>query len=239
MSMVPFKKVLGITLAAAVFVLPGSAFGAAAGPDAPPAETTLLPTAVHPATFLAALPFDVAAVKPATGPVPIPTGSPSAPVEPVLISPGKPSVAAEPLLISLSSPPVSGMPAAGPGPAIDLARLQKPFRDRFVHPRSEEVLFDANLVLLAAVNVADYLSTREALKYPGLHECNPLMKPFVGNDFAFAAVKAGTTVLNHLALKSLFKRNRAAAWILTTASNFVISYAVVNNMRLIREARVR
>jgi len=104
---------------------------------------------------------------------------------------------------------------------------------------SGKALFDANLVLMVGLNVADFISTREALKYPGLAETNPLMKPFVKSPVAFAAVKLGTTVLSYWSMKAIFKRNRAVAWIMTTASNALLSYVVANNMRLIQGARAR
>jgi hypothetical protein len=40
-------------------------------------------------------------------------------------------------------------------------------------------------------------------------------------------------------MKSVFKKNRTMAWIMATASNVVISYVVVNNMRLVHKARTR
>jgi len=105
--------------------------------------------------------------------------------------------------------------------------------------RSGKALFDANLVLMVGLNVADYFSTREALKYPGLTETNPLMKPFVKSPAAFAAIKLGTTALSYLSMKAIFKRNKTVAWIMTTASNALLSYVVANNMRLIQGARAR
>jgi len=105
--------------------------------------------------------------------------------------------------------------------------------------RSGKALFDANLVLMVGLNVADYFSTREALKYPGLTETNPLMKPFVKSPAAFAAIKLGTTALSYWSMKAIFKRNKTVAWIMTTASNALLSYVVANNMRLIQGARAR
>src|SRR5512136_2073179 len=67
--------------------------------------------------------------------------------------------------------------------------------------RAGKALFDANLVLMVGLNVADYISTRQALKYPGLEETNPIMKPFVKSPAAFAAIKAGTTVLSYWSMK--------------------------------------
>jgi len=105
--------------------------------------------------------------------------------------------------------------------------------------RSGKALFDANLVLMVGLNIADYISTREALKYPGLGETNPLMKPFVKSPAAFAAIKAGTTALTYWSMKSIFKRNKTMAWVMTTASNVLLSYVVANNLRLIQGARAR
>jgi hypothetical protein len=106
-------------------------------------------------------------------------------------------------------------------------------------PRPGKAFFDANLVVMVGLNVADYLSTREALKYPGLAETNPLMKPFVKSPAAFAAAKLGTTALTYWSMKSLFRKNRTVAWIVTTASNAVLSVVVANNIRLIQGARAR
>jgi hypothetical protein len=103
----------------------------------------------------------------------------------------------------------------------------------------EKTLFNVNLVAMVALNVADYISTREALKYPGLSESNPLMKPFVKSPAAFAAIKVGTTILTYWSFKALFKKNRTMAWVLTTASNVVLSYIVANNIRMIQRAKAR
>jgi hypothetical protein len=93
---------------------------------------------------------------------------------------------------------------------------------------------------MTALNVADYLSTRQALKFSGLQEGNPLMKPFVKNPALFAAVKAGTTALSVWGINKMFRKgNRTTAWVLTMASNFMLSYVVSNNMRLIQKTRLR
>jgi len=105
--------------------------------------------------------------------------------------------------------------------------------------RPGKALFDANLVLMVGLNVADYISTRQALKYPGLAETNPLMKPFVKSPVAFAAAKFGTTALSYLSMRAIFKRNKTVAWVMTTASNVLLSYVVSNNYRLIQGARAR
>jgi hypothetical protein len=143
--------------------------------------------------------------------------------------------------------PIS-LPEAGPvellfeGPvAAPASRLSIPLTIPLYRPavKSGKALFDANLVLMVGLNIADYISTREALKYPGLTETNPLMKPFVKSPAAFAAIKLGTTALSYLSMKAIFKRNKTVAWIMTTASNVLLSYVVTNNMRLIQGARAR
>jgi hypothetical protein len=40
-------------------------------------------------------------------------------------------------------------------------------------------------------------------------------------------------------MKALFKKNKTVAWIMTTASNALLSYVVANNYRLIQGARAR
>jgi hypothetical protein len=125
---------------------------------------------------------------------------------------------------------------AAPAPALNVPLRLPAYRPAV---RSGKAIFDANLVLMVGLNVADYISTREALKYPGLNETNPLMKPFVKSPAAFAAIKLGTTALSYWSMKSLFKRNRTMAWIMTTAGNALLSYVVANNYRLIQGARAR
>jgi len=124
---------------------------------------------------------------------------------------------------------------------IPAPQLTVPVRIPVYKPivKSGKALFDANLVLMVGLNIADYISTREALKYPGLAETNPLMKPFVKSPVAFAAIKAGTTALTYWSMKSIFKRNKTVAWVMTTASNVLLSYVVANNVRLIQGARAR
>ncbi len=98
-------------------------------------------------------------------------------------------------------------------------------------------LFKGMLVTGVALNVADYLSTKEALKYPGLEEGNPLMKPFVNNDVAFAAIKLGTTALNYYSFNKLYKRNKVLGWVLATGTNVILGMALANNLNQISQAK--
>jgi Domain of unknown function (DUF5658) len=141
----------------------------------------------------------------------------------------------------LPMPEPLGLASEGTVIAVPVARYIPPVRMPGYKPavRAGKALFDANLVLMVGLNIADYVSTRQALKYPGLTETNPLMKPFIKSPAAFAAVKFGTTALSYWSMKALFKRNKTVAWIMTTASNALLSYVVANNYRLIQGARVR
>jgi hypothetical protein len=100
-----------------------------------------------------------------------------------------------------------------------------------------DTMFNANLLAMVALNVGDFLSTSEALKYPGLAEGNPMMKPFVKNPTTFAAAKIGLTALSYISLKGLYKRNKAMGWIAATATNLFLGYVVSNNYRMIGLAK--
>lgn len=127
-------------------------------------------------------------------------------------------------------------PAASPVPQI----VAPPRLPSFKPGRgSGNSLFDANLVLMVGLNVADYFTTKEALKYPGMEETNPIMRPFVKSPAAFAAIKFGTTALTYVSFKTIFKRNKTVAWVMTTATNCLLSYVVANNVRQIQAAKVR
>jgi hypothetical protein len=94
-------------------------------------------------------------------------------------------------------------------------------------------LYKISLVSLVALNAADYFSTLEALKYPGIKEGNVMMKSVVRDPYAFAAVKIGFTALSYYSLKSLYKKNKPLAWTLSIVSNIAYSYVVSNNLRII------
>jgi hypothetical protein len=123
---------------------------------------------------------------------------------------------------------------ATPAPAVQFPR---PLPGLKRSPDFSKSLFDLNLVAMLGLNLADYLTTREALKYPGLEESNPLMKPFTKSPAAFAAIKLGTTALTYWSMKSIFKKNRTAAWVLSTAANVLIGYVVANNLQNIQRAK--
>jgi hypothetical protein len=103
----------------------------------------------------------------------------------------------------------------------------------------ERSMFTTSLLTQVALNVADYVTTSQALKTPGLAEGNPVMKPFVKNPYIFAAVKAGFTALSYYSLKGLYKKSKTTAWALSILSNFALSYVVANNMSSINKARAK
>ena len=105
--------------------------------------------------------------------------------------------------------------------------------------RLENSLYTSSLVSLAALNVADYFSTVTALKYDGVEEANPLMKPFTKNNMIFAAVKLGLTAHNLYFMKKLHKKNKGLAWVVSLVANFAMTYVVAHNMRMIDQVRAR
>jgi hypothetical protein len=120
---------------------------------------------------------------------------------------------------------------------VSLSSAQVLLAPRFRSSAFGDAVFEASLLSLVALNVADFLSTRECLKYPHLSEGNPFMKPFVKNEAVFAAVKGGLTVASYFGTKALYKKNKALGWIASLASNLVLSYVVSNNVRLLRQAQ--
>jgi len=100
-------------------------------------------------------------------------------------------------------------------------------------------LFEVSALSLVALNIVDYFSTREALRYPGLQEGNPLLKNIVKDPTKFAVLKIGVVAASYISMKSLYKKNRTLAWVVSTASNVLMGYVVSNNVRLINVARSR
>ena len=164
-----------------------------------------------------------------------------------------PSLGETPLLPSgsLSALMLSAAPVATPEPEPDFSRITLNPRlisitsaQAIIEPglhgsRFTDSMFNASLLSLVALNVADYISTKKCLKYSHLSEGNPIMKPFVKNDAVFAAVKGGITIASYFGTKALFKHSKPLGWIVSLASNLALSYVVSNNFRLLRDARGR
>ncbi|MBD3413456.1 MAG: hypothetical protein GF421_03370 [Candidatus Aminicenantes bacterium] len=136
-----------------------------------------------------------------------------------------------------SSPKFSLKPAVLKAGATNYPKTYQYIQNYKKSHRFGKSLFEASLITNLALNAADYFTTQEALKYDGLEEGNPLMKPFVKNDLTFAAVKIGLTVSNYFIMKKLYKKNKALAWVVSIASNLVLSYVVSSNMTHIHEAK--
>jgi len=111
------------------------------------------------------------------------------------------------------------------------------YKDSSKSRNLEDSLFTASLMTTVALNVADYFTTMKALKYNNLQEANPLMAPVVKKPAAFAAVKVGVSALNFLMLKKLHKKNKTLAWVVSTVSNFALSYVVANNLSKIQKVQ--
>jgi hypothetical protein len=105
--------------------------------------------------------------------------------------------------------------------------------------RFERTAYNTSLITLTALSLADVVTTIQALKYDGLTEGNPVMKPLVNNVYLFTAVKLGVTALNYYLLKKLHKKNKPLAWVLSITANLVMSWVVANNIHMIRDARAR
>lgn len=165
-------------------------------------------------------------------------------IAPVIIDtplpPAPPSPFANLDLIPL---PVSFIPARSLGIISYTATAVRPGQKFIVsgaglRPAGDS-LFNISMVTLAALNAADYFSTLKALKYHGLEEGNLMMKSVVKDPYVFAAVKIGFTALTCTSLKSLHKKNKPLAWIISVASNLAYSYVVSNNLRIIHQSKAR
>ena len=119
------------------------------------------------------------------------------------------------------------------------ASAQTILAPRFRNSGFSDAMFEASLLSMVALNVADFVSTKECLKYPHLSEGNPIMKPFVKNTAVFAAVKGGLTIATYFGTKALYKKNKALGWVSSLVANLALSYVVSNNFRLLQEARNR
>ncbi len=122
-------------------------------------------------------------------------------------------------------------------PQLSTPELQKPVFVENILPNKKSFLYSSSLIYNMGLNIADYLSTREAIKHEGLVESNPLVALYVKSPAVFTAVKIGWTIGNYVLMRKLYKKNKKLAWIVGTISNLVLSYVVVNNIRLINQVR--
>jgi hypothetical protein len=87
---------------------------------------------------------------------------------------------------------------------------------------------------LVGLQALDIHSTRRGMQSGATRESNPLMKPFVGNDAAFIAVKASATVGTIFVTEKLRKKHPKTAVVLAVALNVGMAAVVANNYRLAR-----
>ena len=114
---------------------------------------------------------------------------------------------------------------------------QRPFLESIGKYKSSDSIFTTTLLMTIALNTADYVLTRKALRYAGVAEGNPMMKNIAKDPYVFAAVKVGVSALNFYLMKNLYKKNRTLAWVLTTVTNFAMTYVVAHNIRVLSDAK--
>jgi hypothetical protein len=114
---------------------------------------------------------------------------------------------------------------------------QRPSLESIRKFKFSDSIFTTTLLMTAALNIADYVLTREGLRYDGVAERNPMMKNIVKDPYVFAAVKLGVSALNFYLMKNLYKKNRILAWVLTTVTNCAMTYVVANNIRVLSDAK--
>jgi len=98
-------------------------------------------------------------------------------------------------------------------------------------------MFKASLVLTVALNLGDYFSTREALRYPNLVEANPALVNITKNPYVFAGVKIVASALSVYLLAQAYKESKILGWVMSAAVNSLLTYAVINNYRAIQLAK--
>ncbi len=100
-----------------------------------------------------------------------------------------------------------------------------------------DAAFKSSLAIGFALNVADYFLTREALKYQGTAEGNPMMKGIVKNPYLFAAVKVGASVVSVLLLNKIYQKNKILGWVLSAAVNSALSCVVLHNYGVLKQVK--
>jgi hypothetical protein len=123
---------------------------------------------------------------------------------------------------------------------IDAEPVQTYFTNGKITDNSfENNIFNASMFSFVALNVADYFTTKEALRYMGVNEGNPLLKNIVRDPTKFAVFKLGITAFSYWNMKSLYKKNKTLAWIFSVASNALMYYVVTCNADVINRATTR
>ncbi|MFC2169091.1 DUF5658 family protein [Acidobacteriota bacterium] len=113
------------------------------------------------------------------------------------------------------------------------------FKKRAPFKQLEYYLYKSSLISLAALCAVDCFSTLEALKYDGLREANPIMRPLTKNKALFISAKLGLIAFNHLYLEKLHKKKKTLAWAISIIANGAMSYVVAHNFRMIQNVKRR
>lgn len=127
---------------------------------------------------------------------------------------------------------------------LSARRASKPVETHYANfkiqnTRFGDTIFNASMFSFAALNFADYFTTREALKNSAVREVNPLLQNIVKDPAQHALVKLGITALSYWNMKSLYKKNKPLAWLFSIASNALMYYVVSNNIQTINESARR
>lgn len=131
---------------------------------------------------------------------------------------------AEPLRLSaaaISAAVINSTPDVPVGPADDRFVV----RDR--RPGALVPLY----VSFGMLQVLDLHSTARGLDR-GAVEANPIVSPFVHNQFGMVALKAAGTAGVIVASEQMWKKNKAAAVIFMVASNSAMTWVVQHNYRV-------
>lgn len=113
----------------------------------------------------------------------------------------------------------------------------KPKRNKF--QKVEKSLYTTSLIILIALNTADYFSTIKASKYKDLKEINPIIRPLVKNPPFYLILKLGVNAFTLYSMEKLYEKNKKLAWVVSTVANVALSYIVFNNIRLINKSKAR
>ena len=125
------------------------------------------------------------------------------------------------------------MTAAVVADAAPPAPIVPPLPSAIAPPKRPSLLLPL-YASLGALQAADYMSTRAATMSGRGVEANPLMRPIVGHDAAFVAVKAGSAAAAIWIAEGMWKRNRAAAVALMIGVNAGMAAVVSHNYAVAR-----
>ena len=96
-------------------------------------------------------------------------------------------------------------------------------------------MFNASLTLMVSLHVADLVCTSMALDTGRAYEANPLLRPFAGNDYAFAAAKLGITYGSYYLLRKIYSHNKTVGWVMSVALNVALTWAVCSSLKIAGE----